>query len=155
MLARRMPGIAPEMTPEESLEVTRIYSVAGMLSGRAALVTARPFRSPHPGVSLAGLIGGGSGIARPGEVSLAHASRTFYENDRWSRRVGERFGLRPTRHVAATEISPDENSGGVCGIRSHPVRAPRQGPVHVDPSPCAERLPMLMVFSSLGAETSC
>src|SRR5918996_1424010 len=52
MLARRMPGIAPEMTPEESLEVTRIYSVAGMLSGRAALVTARPFRSPHPGVSL-------------------------------------------------------------------------------------------------------
>src|SRR5919106_393362 len=72
MLARRMPGIGPDMTLEESLEVTRIYSVAGMLSGRPALVTARPFRSPHPGVSLAGLIGGGSGIARPGEVSLAH-----------------------------------------------------------------------------------
>lgn len=79
MLARRMPGIAPEMTPEESLEVTRIYSVAGMLSGRAALVTARPFRSPHPGVSLAGLIGGGSGIARPGEVSLAHNGVLFLD----------------------------------------------------------------------------
>ena len=79
MLARRMPGIAPEMTPEESLEVTRIYSVAGILSGRAALVKARPFRSPHPGVSLAGLIGGGSGIARPGEVSLAHNGVLFLD----------------------------------------------------------------------------
>ena len=79
MLARRTPGIAPEMTPEESLEVTRIYSVAGMLSGRAALVKARPFRSPHPGVSLAGLIGGGSGIARPGEVSLAHNGALFLD----------------------------------------------------------------------------
>ena len=79
MLARRMPGIAPEMTLEESLEVTRIYSVAGILAGRAALVTARPFRSPHQGVSLAGLIGGGSGIARPGEVSLAHNGVLFLD----------------------------------------------------------------------------
>ena len=79
MLARRMPGIAPDMTLEESLEVTRIYSVAGMLSGRPALVTARPFRSPHPGVSLAGLIGGGSGVARPGEVSLAHNGILFLD----------------------------------------------------------------------------
>jgi magnesium chelatase family protein len=79
MLARRMPGIAPEMTLEESLEVTRIYSVAGMLSGRAALVRRRPFRSPHQGVSLAGLIGGGAGVARPGEVSLAHNGVLFLD----------------------------------------------------------------------------
>ena len=79
MLARRMSGIAPEMTLEESLEVTRIYSVAGMLSTRAALVRARPFRSPHQGVSVAGLVGGGSGIARPGEVSLAHNGVLFLD----------------------------------------------------------------------------
>ena len=69
--------VAPEMSPEVSLDVTGIYSVAGRLSGRAALVTARPFRSPHQGVSLVGLIGGGSGIARPGKVSLARARFTL------------------------------------------------------------------------------
>lgn len=78
MLARRMPGIAPEMTLEESLEVTRVYSVAGMLTAHSAVVRSRPFRSPHHGVSLAGLIGGGSGVARPGEVSLAHSRVELY-----------------------------------------------------------------------------
>jgi magnesium chelatase family protein len=74
MLARRMPGILPAMSLEESLEVTRVHSVAGLLGEHAALVTRRPFRVPHHHVSLAGLIGGGSGLARPGEVSLAHAT---------------------------------------------------------------------------------
>jgi magnesium chelatase family protein len=55
---------------EEALEVTRVYSVAGYLTERAALVTARPFPSPHHHVSVSGLIGGGTGLARPGEVSL-------------------------------------------------------------------------------------
>lgn len=79
MLARRLPGILPDMSLEESLEVTRVYSVAGLLPERAALITTRPFRSPHHHVSTAGLIGGGSGLARPGEVSLAHHGVLFLD----------------------------------------------------------------------------
>jgi magnesium chelatase family protein len=79
MLARRLPGILPTMSVEESLEVTRIHSVAGLLAERAALVERRPFRSPHQHVSVAGLIGGGSGLPRPGEVSLAHHGVLFLD----------------------------------------------------------------------------
>jgi len=79
MLARRLPGILPRMSLEESLEVTRIHSVAGLLIERAALVTTRPFRVPHHNITVAGLIGGGSGIALPGEVSLAHNGSLFLD----------------------------------------------------------------------------
>jgi magnesium chelatase family protein len=79
MLARRLPGIFPAMSFEESLEVTRIRSVAGLMDEGAGLVQARPFRSPHHHVSLAGLIGGGSHPARPGEVSLAHHGVLFMD----------------------------------------------------------------------------
>ena len=79
MLARRIPGILPGMDIEESLEVTRIYSVAGMLREHATLITTRPFRSPHHHISNAGLVGGGTGIARPGEVSLAHRGVLFLD----------------------------------------------------------------------------
>ena len=71
MLARRLPGILPPLSTAEALEVTRIHSVAGMLSPDRPLVTARPLRSPHYSASVAALVGGGSG-PRPGEVSLAH-----------------------------------------------------------------------------------
>lgn len=74
MLAQRLPGILPEMSTEEALEVTRIHSVAGLLGEHAALLLARAFRMPHHNVSLAGMVGGGSGLPRPGEISLAHAS---------------------------------------------------------------------------------
>jgi magnesium chelatase family protein len=79
MLASRLPGILPTMTLEESLEVTRVYSVAGLLGERAGLVTSRPFRAPHHHISLAGLIGGGSGLPRPGEASLAHLGVLFLD----------------------------------------------------------------------------
>ncbi|MQB00602.1 MAG: YifB family Mg chelatase-like AAA ATPase [Actinobacteria bacterium] len=79
MLARRLPGVLPEMSVEESLEVTRIYSVAGLLAERASLITERPFRTPHHNVSMAGLLGGGHGLARPGEVSLAHHGVLFLD----------------------------------------------------------------------------
>lgn len=71
MLARRMPTLLPAMTLEESLEVTRIFSVAGLLGSDGRLMQRRPFRSPHHSISPSGLIGGGSGLARPGEISLA------------------------------------------------------------------------------------
>jgi len=78
MLARALPGILPPLTPEEALEVTRIYSVSGLLPPGTALLTKRPFRSPHHGVSAAGLIGGGSN-PQPGEVSLAHLGVLFLD----------------------------------------------------------------------------
>ena len=71
MLARRLPGILPPLSPAETLEVTRIHSVAGMLAADRPLVTARPLRSPHYNASVAALVGGGPG-PKPGEVSLAH-----------------------------------------------------------------------------------
>jgi magnesium chelatase family protein len=78
MLARRLPGILPEMTLEESLETTKVHSVAGLLPPGGSLVTARPFRAPHHTISDAGLIGGGS-YPRPGEVSLAHGGVLFLD----------------------------------------------------------------------------
>ncbi|MGD9713446.1 MAG: YifB family Mg chelatase-like AAA ATPase, partial [Thermomicrobiales bacterium] len=78
MLARAMPTILPEMTIQEALEVTRIYSVKGLLPPDMPLLRERPFRSPHHGTSNAGLIGGGS-WPRPGEVSLAHRGVLFLD----------------------------------------------------------------------------
>lgn len=79
MLARRLPGILPQMSRDESLEVTRIYSIAGHLGEDATLITTPPFRSPHHNTSVAGLIGGGSGLPRPGEAVLAHRGVLFLD----------------------------------------------------------------------------
>lgn len=78
MLAQAMPSILPKMTFEEALEVSKIYSVSGLLSGGKPLVARRPFRAPHHTASNIALIGGGS-TPRPGEISLAHRGVLFLD----------------------------------------------------------------------------
>ena len=78
MLSKRLPSILPDMTWEESLEVTQIYSVMGMLPSNNPLIRQRPFRSPHHTVSNAGLTGGGTN-PRPGEISMSHKGVLFLD----------------------------------------------------------------------------
>lgn len=78
MLAKRVPTILPNLSLEEAISTTKIWSIAGLLPGRTALLATRPFRSPHHTISDAGLIGGGY-MPRPGEVSLAHHGVLFLD----------------------------------------------------------------------------
>lgn len=78
LLARALPGILPRLSLEEALEVTRIYSVADLLSPEFPLIRQRPFRAPHHTISHAGLVGGGR-FPRPGEISLAHRGVLFLD----------------------------------------------------------------------------
>ena len=78
MLAKRLPGILPDMSREEIIEATEIWSVAGLTGKDHPLVTSRPFRAPHHTVSAAGLAGGGT-VPKPGEISLAHHGVLFLD----------------------------------------------------------------------------
>lgn len=79
MLAQRLPGLLPALTESESLEVTAIHSVAGALSDSTPLITRPPFEAPHHTSSVASLVGGGSGLARPGAISRAHRGVLFLD----------------------------------------------------------------------------
>lgn len=77
MLAKRLPTILPQLTAQESIETTRIYSATGRLPSGQALLARRPFRSPHHTISEAGLVGGGS-VPTPGEISMSHNGVTLW-----------------------------------------------------------------------------
>ena len=78
LLARCLPSILPRMTPEEALEVSKIYSVSGALPSDSPLIVRRPFRSPHYTISNAGLVGGGRNL-RPGEITMSHRGVLFLD----------------------------------------------------------------------------
>ena len=103
MLARRLPGILPPLAHEEALEVTRVWSAAGLASG---LVRRRPFRAPHHGVSLAGLVGGGQAL-RPGEIALANGGVLYLDE------------LTEFRRDALEALRQPLESGDVAIVRLH------------------------------------
>ena len=78
LLARSLPSVLPPMTTEEALEVTKIYSVSGLLPSDTPLIGQRPFRSPHYTISNVGLVGGGH-YPKPGEISLSHRGVLFLD----------------------------------------------------------------------------
>ncbi len=90
LLSRCLPDLLPPLSFGEALEVTRIYSIAGMLEAGASLVWRRPYRAPHHTISYAGMVGGGHGIPGPGEISLAHHGVLFLDElPEFDRRVLE------------------------------------------------------------------
>jgi len=103
LLSKAVASILPKMSLEESLEVTRIYSVSGLLSAKEPLISKRPFRSPHHSASSASLVGGGR-IPRPGEISLAHRGVLFLDEfSEFSRSVLE--SLRQPLEEGAITVS--------------------------------------------------
>ena len=79
-LAERIPGLLPDLTHEEALELTAVHSLAGALEPGDAMLTRPPFAAPHHDASTASLVGGGSGTVRPGEISRAHCGVLFLED---------------------------------------------------------------------------
>jgi magnesium chelatase family protein len=143
MLARRLPGILPDLSFEEALECTAIHSVAGTLPAGTGLLSERPFRAPHHTISDVALVGGGA-MPRPGEISLAHHGVLFLdEMPEFSRRVldmlrqpleegritvarAARCVGFPARFVLVGAMNPCP-----CGYHGDPIRACRCTPVQV------------------------
>lgn len=134
MMAKRLPSILPDMTREEAVETTKIYSACGLLPPGVPLIRTRPFRAPHHSISLAGLCGGGS-VPRPGEMTLAHNGVLFLDElPEFQRQAMEalrqpmedgrltiaraRMALTyPSRFMLAAAMNPCP-----CGFYGHPTK---------------------------------
>jgi magnesium chelatase family protein len=169
MMARRLPGILPPLGFDESLEVTSIHSVAGMLPLGVGLLRTRPFRAPHHTISDVALVGGGS-VPRPGEISLAHNGVLFLdEMPEFDRRVLEvlrqpledgyvtvarasRTAVFPARFVLVAAMNPCP-----CGFLGDPVRMCRCTPADVQryrnriSGPLRDRIDLIVDVPSLPA----
>ena len=134
MMAKRLPSILPPLTLQESLETTKIHSVSGALGGGSALITQRPFRSPHHTISSVALCGGGSNPC-PGEISLAHNGVLFLDElPEFSRDVLEvmRQPLEDRKICIARAKYKVEYPAGImfvasmnpcpCGYYNHPTK---------------------------------
>jgi magnesium chelatase family protein len=143
LLARRLPGLLPALSPGEAVEVTRIHSAAGLLPDGAGLRSTRPFRAPHHSVSEAGLVGGGSPV-RPGEATLAHRGILFLDELPEFRRSCLELLRQPmeegrihlVRAQGATEFPARFTLVAAmnpcpCGDRGHPTRSCRCDPSQV------------------------
>lgn len=124
MLARALPGILPELSREESLEITKIYSASGYISPGGSLVKIRPFRAPHHSVSLVGLIGGGS-FPQPGEITLSHRGVLFLDE----------FNEFP-RHVLEALRQPLEDGAVTISRSKERVRYPSRFMLVASANPC-------------------
>ena len=107
-LAERIPGMLPDLTLEESLELSAVYSLAGCLPADQQMITRPPFRAPHHSASRTSVLGGGSGRVRPGEVSRAHVGTLFLTSSRCSAPTSSRRS--GSRSRAARSPSPEERS---------------------------------------------
>ena len=169
MMARRLPGILPPLAFDESLEVTSIHSVAGILPPGVGLLRTRPFRAPHHTISDVALVGGGS-IPRPGEISLAHNGVLFLdEMPEFDRRVLEvlrqpledgyvtiarasRTAVFPARFVLVAAMNPCP-----CGFLGDPVRLCRCTPADIQryrnriSGPLRDRIDLIVDVPSLPA----
>ena len=150
-LAERLPGILPDLSVEESLELTAIHSLAGALEPGDDLIRRPPFFAPHHDATKASLIGGGSGRVRPGEVSRSHCGVLFLdefplfrsdvidalrqplESGEVTIARGEESATFPARGMVVMACNP-------CSVR-RVLREPPRQPVHVHPAAASPLLP--------------
>jgi magnesium chelatase family protein len=129
LLAERMPALLPDLLPEDALTVTAIHSVAGRLAEDAALITRPPYQAPHHGATAASVVGGGSGLAKPGAASLAHKGLLFLDEAPEFQRVVLDALRQP---LESGEITIQR----VGGIASYPARFSLV--MAANPCPCAK-----------------
>jgi magnesium chelatase family protein len=128
MLAQRMVGLLPALTNSEALEVTAVHSVAGLLAPETPLITVPPFVAPHHTSSVAALVGGGSGLAKPGAVSQAHRGVLFLDE------VAE-FGARSLEALRTPLEDGEVRLARRDGVVRYPARC--QLVLAANPCPCA------------------
>ena len=140
MLAQRLPGLLPDLTESEALEVTAIHSVAGLLSEHMPLVTRPPLIAPHHSSSVAALVGGGSGLAKPGAISRAHRGVLFLDECA-EIRISALEALRTPLEDGEIRLARRD------GVVRYPARF--QLVLAANPCPCARTDPTDCICTSL------